>query len=163
MAYSAMDIRQTLLDDPPMLMFGSINEKIYISELELLTGYIPASFPGPVVRRATGTPFMGYAGVVYLAQEISNFLFELLFRHLPLESLVRKQAQEITLAIPEAEIAWSPEAVERMNVILKKVPFFVRISASKKLRIEAEREAVQRRIREVTPDIIDDVARRFAR
>jgi len=163
MAYSAMDIRQTLLDDPPMLMFGSINEKIYISELELLTGYIPASFPGPVVRRATGTPFMGYAGVVYLAQEISNFLFELLFRHLPLESLERKQAQEITLAIPEAEIAWSPEAVERMNVILKKVPFFVRISASKKLRIEAEREAVQRRIREVTPDIIDDVARRFAR
>jgi len=50
-----------------------------------------------------------------------------------------------------------------MNIVLKKVPFFVRISASKKLRIEAEREAVQRRIREVTPDIIDDVARRFAR
>ncbi|AEP12277.1 MULTISPECIES: nitrogenase component 1 [Chloracidobacterium] len=163
LAYSASDIRQTLLDDPPMLMFGSINEKIYISELELLTGYIPASFPGPVVRRATGTPFMGYAGVVYLAQEISNFLFELLFRHLPVESLERKQAQETTLAIPEAEIVWNPDAVERMNIVLKKVPFFVRISASKKLRIEAEREAVQRRIREVTPDIIDDVARRFAR
>ncbi len=163
LAYSAADIRQTLLDDPPMLMFGSINEKIYISELELLTGYIPASFPGPVVRRATGTPFMGYAGVVYLAQEISNFLFEILFRHLPVEGLERKQAEETTETIPEAEIAWHPDAIERMNVVLKKVPFFVRISASKKLRVEAEREAVQRRIREVTPDIIDDVARRFAR
>lgn len=163
LAYSAIDVRQTLIDDPPMLMFGSINEKIYISELELLTSYIPASFPGPVVRRATGTPFMGYAGVVYLAQEISNFLFEILFRHLPVEGLERKQAEETTLAIPEAEITWRPDAVERMNLVLKKVPFFVRISASKKLRIEAEREAVQRRIREVTPDIIDDVARRFAR
>ncbi len=163
LAYSAIDVRQTLIDDPPMIMFGSINEKIYISELELLTSYIPASFPGPVVRRATGTPFMGYAGVVYLAQEISNFLFEILFRHLPVEGLERKQAEETTLAISEAEISWHPDAVERMNVVLKKVPFFVRISASKKLRIEAEREAVQRRIREVTPDIIDDVARRFAR
>jgi chlorophyllide a reductase subunit Z len=162
-AYSNFDVRQTLIDDPPMILFGSINEKIYISELELLTGYIPAAFPGPIVRRAVGTPFMGYAGVVHLAQEISNFLFEILFRHLPVEGLERKRGQETTLKVADEEIVWTPEAIERMDVVLKKVPFFVRISASKKLRIEAEREAVQRSVRQVTPDIIDDVARRFAR
>lgn len=162
-AFSNIDIRQTLIEDPPMVLFGSINEKIYISELELLTGYIPASFPGPVVRRATGTPFMGYAGVVYLAQEISNFLFELLFRHLPVEALERKKGQDVMAKLPDAEITWAKEAIDRMEVVLKKVPFFVRISASKKLRIEAETEALQRSSREVTIDIIDDVARRFAR
>lgn len=162
-AFSNIDVRQTLIENPPMVLFGSINEKIYISELELLTGYIPASFPGPVVRRATGTPFMGYAGVVYLAQEISNFLFELLFRHLPVEGLERKQGHDIMAKLPDAEITWAQEALDRMEVVLKKVPFFVRISASKKLRIEAEKEALQRSAREVTADIIDDVARRFAR
>jgi chlorophyllide a reductase subunit Z len=90
-------------------------------------------------------------------------LFEILFRHLPVEGLERKRGQETSLKVADEEIVWTPEAIERMDVVLKKVPFFVRISASKKLRIEAEREAVQRSVRQVTPDIIDDVARRFAR
>jgi len=81
------EIRERLHQRAPAFVFGSINEKIYLSEAGArFANFIPAAFPGPVVRRAVGTPFMGYSGAVYLVQEIVNRLYEALFNFLPVDS-----------------------------------------------------------------------------
>ncbi len=130
-------IREALGQTKPMVLFGSNNERIYAAELELRSVYIPASFPGAIIRRSTGTPFMGYAGATYLVQEYCNALFDALFNMLPLgQDLDRIEATHAREALP-----WDADASRVLDAYLETEPFLVRISAAKRLRERIERDA----------------------
>ncbi len=132
-------VRTMVRDKAPLVLFGSFNERMYAAEAGGRSRYIPASFPGAIIRRHTGTPFMGYAGATYLVQEVCNALFDALFQILPLaQDLDRVEATPSRVA---AELAWEPAAQDALDGLLDAQPILVRISAARRLRDAAERSA----------------------
>src|SRR3954463_11181329 len=130
-------VREAMKRTPPLVLFGSYNERMYAAETRARCTYIPASFPGAIIRRATGTPFMGFAGATYVIQEYCNALFDALFHILPLATDLDRV--EPTPARP-AEV-WEPAAQALLERQLETEPFLLRISAAKRLRDRAERDA----------------------
>ncbi len=134
-------IRTLLREKPPLIMYGSFNERMYMAEAgsasPMKPAFIPASFPGAIVRRHTGTPFMGYSGATYLIQEFCNGLFDALFNILPLGS----EMDRVDPTPARAQSAWDDEARELLNEMVAAEPVLVQISAAKQIRDRAERDA----------------------
>ena len=141
------EIRRLVHEETPLVLFGSYNERMYLAESGGSAQYIPASFPGAVIRRHTGTPFMGYSGATYVVQEVCNALFDALFHILPLATRLDEVSE--TPARLQA-VTWSDAAKSEFDTYIAAQPVLVRISAAKRLRDAVDADARARNAHEVT-------------
>lgn len=135
-------VRELVKTQTPLILFGSYNERMYLSEAgaqgPMRASFIPASFPGSIIRRHTGTPFMGYSGATYLIQEVCNALFDALFHILPLGTDMDKVESTQARGLVTPNATWHDEAQERLRELIQAQPVLVQISAAKRLRDQAE-------------------------
>ncbi len=132
-------VKKAIAETPPLVVFGSYNERLYLAETGGRGIYIPASFPGAAIRRHPGTPYMGYSGCTWLVQEVVNALFDALFHILPLST--QMDMAEATPARIVREIQWDDDAKQLLDELVEREPVLVRISAAKRLRDAAEAAA----------------------
>lgn len=155
------EVRKRLHQRAPSFVFGSLNERIYLSEAGARhANFVMAAFPGPVVRRAVGTPYMGFRGAVYVIQEIVNRLYDTLFNFLPVDSAYSKAQHGSTapnMAVGPGNLPWNPEAKALLDSALDKMPFLSRISASRELQMKVEGIARQQGKQEVTEALVAEI------
>jgi chlorophyllide a reductase subunit Z len=114
---------------------------MYAAEIGSRAIYIPTSFPGAIIRRATGTPFMGYSGATYILQEFCNAMFDALFHVLPLGTDMDRVDATPSRIGASANMPWDDNAQAALDELVAAEPYLVRISAAKKIRERIESEA----------------------
>lgn len=172
-----IEIRKRLHEKSPAFVFGSVNERIYLSEANARSHFIPSAFPGPIVRRTMGTPCMGYSGTVYLMQEIVNRLYDMVFNFLPVE-VIKREGPPFPMAGPPGKppampassdgagpggsdgVRWSDDATERLSAAVEQIPFLGRVSATRAMRQTAEKMARERGLKEVSLAILEETLSR---
>ncbi|MFZ4807172.1 MAG: chlorophyllide a reductase subunit Z [Hyphomicrobiaceae bacterium] len=143
------EVLRNLRTNPPLVLFGSFNERMYLAETGGRAAFIPASFPGAIIRRHTGTPFMGYAGATYIVQEVCNGFFDALFNIIPLASdMDRIEASPARLS---EHLPWAEAARLELDERVARQPVLIRISSAKRIRDAAEVAARRDGADEVTP------------
>jgi chlorophyllide a reductase subunit Z len=155
-------VRDIIKRTPPLVLFGSFNERMYAAEAGNRSVYIPASFPGAIIRRHTGTPFMGYAGATYIIQEYCNALFDALFNILPLGTDLDKVDATPARAEMQDRFPWDEDAAALLHEYVESEPFLVRISAAKRMREKVERDALHAMEERVTVDRVKNSLSAFA-
>jgi chlorophyllide a reductase subunit Z len=147
-------VRELVHTQTPLILFGSYNERMYMSEMAgqgpMKPSYIPASFPGAIIRRHTGTPFMGYSGATYLIQEVCNALFDALFHILPLGTDMDKVEATQARGLVTPNATWQDDAQSLLRELIQHQPVLVQISAAKRLR-----ELSEQFTREAGEDVVN--------
>jgi chlorophyllide a reductase subunit Z len=156
-------VRDLVKTQTPLIMFGSYNERMYLSEISggspMRAAFIPASFPGAIIRRHTGTPFMGYSGASYLIQEVCNALFDALFHILPLGTDMDKAPATQARGVVPPNASWQDQAQQRLRDVVQSQPVLVQISAAKRLRDQAEQLSQAQGQNEVTEAHVNAASR----
>ena len=93
---------------------------------------------------------MGYSGATYLIQEVCNALFDALFNIIPLATEMDKV--EATPSRLHQELPWTDGAHAALEELLEEQPVLIRISAAKRIRDLAERDARDLKDSTVTRD-----------
>jgi chlorophyllide a reductase subunit Z len=155
-------VRASLRANAPLVLFGSFNERMYAAEAGGRSMFIPASFPGAIIRRATGTPYMGYAGATYIVQEYCNALFDALFMILPLGTDMDKVEATPARGVLREQLPWDDEAAALLHAHVENEPFLVRISAAKRMRERVEAASLQAMEEIVTADRVISTLGRVA-